>query len=150
MQLCLSTVQKLHPYKYIYTEEEEEMEITKKEFESFIEWLKTEGVKIKVNERWWKRRIYQRLLNDHLMTLENWNDYQENKSNDDNSESLSSQSPCDPILLIGLIVKGNKGALKMIEKVIDTNTHIHLFFDDHTDELVSREVCNRILNHKKG
>jgi len=142
-------VQKLHAYNNIYTEEEEEMLITKEEFEDFIAWLKKEGVKIKVNERWWKRRIYQRLLNDHPMTIENWNDYQANKAIDDIKENPSRKSPCDPFLLMGLNVKGEDGSLKTIEKVIDTNTHVHLFFDDHTDELIPREVCSEILNSIK-
>jgi len=121
------------------------MEVTKEEFELFIKWLKEEGVKIKVNERWWKRRIYRQLQHNHPMTLENWNDYQENKFIDDKLEHLSIQSSCDPFLLIGLTVKCNDGTIKKIERVIDTNSHIHLFFDDRTDELISRENCHKIL-----
>ncbi len=121
------------------------MEIKQEDFDRFIQWLKNEGVKIKLNERWWRQRIFERLLNDDPMTLENWNAYQDNKFLD-NPELLSIQHTCDPFLLIGLTVKFKGGSIKKIEKVIDTNSHIHLFFDDYSDELISRDTCYKILN----
>lgn len=146
VQLSIRYRQKLHTYNYTHTEEEEEkMEIKQKEFNDFIQWLKQEGVKIKVNERWWKRRIFTRLLNNHSMTLENWNDFQESKHKSSLVKNEDETYHCDPFLMLGIKIKYKNGTVRKVKKSIDADSFIHLFFEDGSDELLHKKICQQIL-----
>lgn len=45
------------------------------DFDAFIEWLKKDGLRPFKSERIWKKKIFANLLNNHVRTLENYNDF---------------------------------------------------------------------------
>ena len=45
------------------------------DFDEFIAWLKKDGLKPLKSERIWKKKIFTNLLNGHVKTLENYNDF---------------------------------------------------------------------------
>ena len=44
-------------------------------FDKFYEWLKADGLKPKTSERLHRKKIFSSLLNNHPMTLDNFNDF---------------------------------------------------------------------------
>ena len=46
-------------------------------FDEFYEWLKNDGLKAIKSERLHKKKIFSSLLNNHQMTLDNFNDFLE-------------------------------------------------------------------------
>ena len=44
-------------------------------FENFYAWLKADGLKPRTSERLHKKKIFSSLLNNHQMTLDNFNDF---------------------------------------------------------------------------
>lgn len=45
------------------------------DFDEFIGWLKKDGLRPFKSERIWKKKIFANLLNNHIKTLENYNDF---------------------------------------------------------------------------
>lgn len=48
-------------------------------FDDFIDWLKKDGLKPVTSERLWRKKIFSNLLNKHQKTVENYEDYLENR-----------------------------------------------------------------------
>ena len=44
-------------------------------FDKFYDWLKADGLKPKTSERLHRKKIFSSLLNNHQMTLDNFNDF---------------------------------------------------------------------------
>lgn len=51
------------------------MEISKNEFDSFIVWLKSDGLYPKKSERLWQKTIFSNLLHDDQKTVDNFLDF---------------------------------------------------------------------------
>jgi hypothetical protein len=49
------------------------------DFDEFIAWLKKDGLKPLKSERIWKKKIFANLLNNHAKSIENYNDFLEDK-----------------------------------------------------------------------
>lgn len=45
------------------------------DFEDFIEWLKKDGLKPRISERLWRKKIFSNLLNGHKKSLINYEDF---------------------------------------------------------------------------
>ncbi len=45
------------------------------DFDEFILWLKDDGIKPKISERLWRKKIFTNLLNGHKNTLANYEDF---------------------------------------------------------------------------
>ncbi|MFW2613064.1 hypothetical protein [Aliarcobacter butzleri] len=50
-------------------------------FDEFYEWLKLDGLKAKKSERLHRKKIFASLLADNQMTLDNFNDFLQDKEN---------------------------------------------------------------------
>ena len=51
------------------------MEVTKKDFDEFISWLKIDGLYPKKSERLWRKKIFSNLVNNDSRTIENFDDF---------------------------------------------------------------------------
>lgn len=49
------------------------------DFDEFIAWLKKDGLKPSKSERIWKKKIFANLANNHVKTIENYNDFLKDK-----------------------------------------------------------------------
>ncbi len=49
------------------------------DFDEFIAWLKKDGLKPLKSERIWKKKIFTNLLNNHAKSIENYNDFLQDK-----------------------------------------------------------------------
>lgn len=49
------------------------------DFDEFIAWLKKDGLKPLKSERIWKKKIFANLLNNHAKSIENYNDFLQDK-----------------------------------------------------------------------
>ena len=49
------------------------------DFDEFITWLKNDGLKPFKSERIWKKKIFANLINNHVKTLENYDDFLKDK-----------------------------------------------------------------------
>lgn len=145
VQANLKYRQKLHTYKYIHTEEEEDdMEITKETLESFFQWLKDDGLAPKKSERLWRKTITQRLLNKDKMTLDNYKDFLDDHKQTFESKKSDIRPIINPKTMIGIHFKN---AL-IVQNAVDADSYIHLFFQDGSDMLLHKTVCSDLLKSK--
>ncbi|HUH41990.1 MAG TPA: hypothetical protein VLZ29_02630 [Sulfurimonas sp.] len=49
------------------------------DFDEFIAWLKKDGLKPLKSERIWKKKIFTNLVNNHKKSIENYNDFLQDK-----------------------------------------------------------------------
>lgn len=55
------------------------MENNYQDFDEFITWLKRDGLKPKLSERIWRKKIFTNLLNGHKRSKENYQDFLKDK-----------------------------------------------------------------------
>lgn len=124
------------------------MEISKEELDAFFQWLIDDGLAPKKSKRLWMKTITQKLLNGDKMTKENFNDFiQDHK---EKLKEVNTVPNIDPKTMIGVsIKKKDDSKTKTINRAIDTGSLIHLFFDDGSDDLVHKKVCQQILESHK-
>jgi len=129
-------------YKYIYEEEEEDVDVTKKDLDLFFEWLKCDGLKPKKSERLWRKTILKNLLNDHKMTLENYHDFLEEKE-EKMTKTITKINidDFDYSIVINKTITIGKVERK-VNNYIEADSMLHLFFMDGTDLLVRKEDIN--------
>ncbi len=117
------------------------MTVDKDTFDDFCQWLIDDGLRPKRSERLWRKTIYVRLSYDDPMTLDNFHDFLE-----DQAKNIQEDMPdIDTCLLIGLTIRCENTYKKTITNAIEADGHIHLFFDDHSNQLVSKSNCLKLL-----
>ena len=120
------------------------MEISKETLEAFFKWLKDDGLPPKKSERLWRKTITKKLLNLDKMTIENYKDFLHTYKQKIEAEISDTVPDIDPKIMIGIRVKV-EGVSKIIKKSIDADSCLHLFFDDSSDKIVSKKVCQNII-----
>lgn len=129
---------------FISEEEEEEVKISKEVLEAFFQWLKDDGLPPKKSERLWQKTITAKLLNQDKMTLDNYQDFLKDYHQKLESKKSSIIPIIDPKIMVGISLKYGK-TIKKIQKAVNADSYIHLFFQDESDELVHKSVCQKIL-----
>ena len=124
-------------YITITEEEEEKVDISKNDFDTFIQWLIDDGIKAKKSERLWKKTILKNLLHDDKMTLENYYDFLEYQEEKMKEKTKSHIDTFDYFILIGKTIITQAGKQK-IKTYIEADSMIHLFFEDGNDLLVQK------------
>jgi len=124
-------------YITITEEEEEKVDISKNDFDTFIQWLIDDGIKAKKSERLWKKTILKNLLHDDKMTLENYYDFLEYQEEKMKEKTESHIDTFDYFILIGKTIITQAGKQK-IKTYIEADSMIHLFFEDGNDLLVQK------------
>lgn len=124
------------------------MEITKNDLDAFVEWLKNDGLKVKKSERLWKKTILQNLLNDDEMTLDNYNDFindrQAIKTKKVHNMSIDT---FDYSIVLDKIFNIDNSKQKII-RYRDAGSMLHLFFESGADSLVEKERIRHAFERK--
>lgn len=82
-------------------------EIKIEKFEAFYQWLKADGLAPRKSERLHKKRIFQNLLNNQEMTIENFKDFLEEEEKKNEKEIFDSKE------FEGKNIKTNYGLLNI-------------------------------------
>ncbi len=89
-------------------------------FDEFFEWLKNDGLKAFKSERLYRKKIFSSLLNNHQMTLDNFNDFLEDKKIQDiknlQNQTINYQNKFFVIDIIQINDKKKEFILKNIEQ----------------------------------
>jgi uncharacterized protein (UPF0248 family) len=122
------------------------MEIEKQEFEDFLFYLKLDGLGPFRSERLWKKKILKNFKNDDNKTIENYIDFIDDRENSKNK--LLDDYELDrfdySIVINKKVSFGNNK--KTILRYIDAGSYLHIFYDDKTDEQVSKEWVRHSFN----
>ena len=113
------------------------MDISKNDFDTFIQWLIDDGLRVKKSERLWRKTILKNLLHDDKMTLENYYDFLEYQEEKMKEKTESHIDTFDYFVLIGKTIITQSGKQK-IKTYIEVDSMIHLFFEDGGDLLVPK------------
>lgn len=124
------------------------MEITKKNLDAFIEWLKNDGLKAKKSERLWRKTILNNLLHNDEMTIDNYNDFVKDKEGmKPKKVNDLSIDTFDYSVVLNKIVTTNTGKQKII-RYQEADSMLHLFFDNGSDVLLTKEVIHSIFGRR--
>ncbi len=89
-------------------------------FDKFYDWLKADGLKPRTSERLYRKKIFSSLLNNHQMTLDNFNDFLEDKKIQDiknlQNQTINYQNKFFVIDIIQINDKKKEFILKNIEQ----------------------------------
>lgn len=110
-------------------------EIKIEKFEAFYQWLKEDGLVARRSERMLKKRIFRNLLGNEEMTIENFEDFLEDKEKKDilrNNE------------LVGKRIL-TAGGLLIIETIYEVEEGINVMFQDG-----SHSILKNIQDLKKA
>ena len=128
----------MHPYINTYTEEEEEVDISKNDFNDFIQWLINDGIKPRKSKRLWRKTILNNLLNNEKMTLDNFHDFVIDRE-EQNKKAMKKQNidTFDYSILINKVVNTTNGK-QIIKNYKIVDSMIHLFFEEGNDLLIPK------------
>ena len=131
-------------------EEEEEHHISKKveNFPAFSFWLRNQSDKKIYSIKYWEKTIFKKLMGDHKMTLENYDEFLKEK--EESKKELLKVQEVDRFnysLFVGKIIT-HDGVRKQVINYRDADSHIHLFFEKG-DLLISKEQARGALKNVK-
>lgn len=118
------------------------MEVSSEQFEQFIEWLKQDGLKPRKSERLWRKTIFSKLLNDDKKSIENWEDFLNDKN--EKQVEVPAVRDFDENCLLGIGVN-MQGMHKTIAYVVKGATMSRIFFEDRSNTDVDNSVVFQIL-----
>lgn len=118
------------------------MEVSKELFEEFILWLKRDGLMPKKSERLWKKTIFASLLNEHKLTLENWDDFILDQYSTQVKTPIIKDIDVNCLIGLGVSVQGIH---RTIDYVVKGETMSRVFFEDGKNMDVQNTILLQVL-----